>query len=195
MKSIVQEGSSIVKAIDCAWRRAEEPTEFSVRIHEHPQKNMFGFTTKSAKIALFYQEERKKERPARQSQKQRPKKSVEKIKNSERTGTKQAPVKEKKAVQKPQRRQENNEPWNENMIEFAKSWLNDLLGNLNVNHAKFELEPQRYHLKVTFTKPVFTEDDKNRILFRNCAHLLLQAARNNFKRPLKGFKVVLTTDS
>ncbi len=184
MKSIVQEGSSIAKAIDSAWKRAEQPTEFSVRINEHPQKNMFGFTTKSAKISLFYQEERKKERPMRQAQKPRPKKIVEKP----------APAKAKKAPAAPRpRTQESNEPWNENMVNFAQTWLNDLLRNLGANQAKFVLEPQRYHLKVTFTKPVFTEDEKNRALFRNCAHLLLQSARNNFKRPLKGFKVVLTT--
>ncbi len=185
MKSIVQEGSSIAKAIDCAWKRAEQPTEFSVRINEHPQKNMFGFTTKSAKVSLFYQEERKKERPSHQTQKQRPKKIVEKPVVAAKT--KKAPV-----APRP-RTQESTEPWNENMVKFAQTWLNDLLHNLGADHAKFVLEPQRYHLKVTFTKPVFTEEEKNRALFRNCAHLLLQSARNNFKRPLKGFKVVLTT--
>ena len=60
MKSIVEEASSISKAIENAWKRAEQPTEFSVRIHELPERNMFGFTTKPAKIALFFQEDYKR---------------------------------------------------------------------------------------------------------------------------------------
>lgn len=187
MKSIVQEASSIVKAIDSAWKRAEEPTEFSVRIHEYPQKNMFGFTTKSAKISLFYEEERKKERPSRQPQKVQPSVQKSNVAKVEREAIAPKP----KKVQR-DRKAENGEPWNSNMVSFAQDFLSKLMQTLNV-HQKFSLEPQNYHLKITFEKPIFDKDEQNRILFRNCAHLMLQAARNNFKRPLKGFKVVLTT--
>ena len=56
MNSIIEEASSIAKAIDQAWQRAEKPQEFSVKIFEEPQRNMFGLTVKSAKIALFFDE-------------------------------------------------------------------------------------------------------------------------------------------
>jgi predicted RNA-binding protein Jag len=54
MKSIIEEASSIVKAIEAAWIRAEKPQEFSVKIFEEPEKNFFGMVTKSAKIALIF---------------------------------------------------------------------------------------------------------------------------------------------
>ena len=60
MKSIIEEASSIVKAIEAAWIRAEKPHEFSVKIFEEPEKNFFGMVTKSAKIALIFKNLEKK---------------------------------------------------------------------------------------------------------------------------------------
>lgn len=60
MKSIMEEASSIVKAIEAAWIRAEKPREFSVKIFEEPEKNFFGMVTKSAKIALIFKHIEKK---------------------------------------------------------------------------------------------------------------------------------------
>jgi predicted RNA-binding protein Jag len=56
MKSIIEEASSISKAIENGWIRAGKPQEFSVRIFEEPEKNFFGFTKKPAKIGIFYKE-------------------------------------------------------------------------------------------------------------------------------------------
>lgn len=61
MKSIIEEASSIVKAIEAAWIRAEKPQEFSVKIFEEPEKNFFGMVTKSAKIALIFKNVEKKQ--------------------------------------------------------------------------------------------------------------------------------------
>lgn len=55
MKSIMQEASSIAKAIEQAWMTAGQPAEFTIKVLEEPQKNFIGFTTRSAKIALFFE--------------------------------------------------------------------------------------------------------------------------------------------
>lgn len=203
MKSIVEEASSISKAIEKAWKRAEQPAEFSVRIHELPEKNMFGFTTKPAKIAIFFQEEYKKSNSHKiisHTSSTNPIPSVSKP-----VTVKSQP---KKATEKPQvqkaaspapiapkaPRTEAAEPWSGEMITYAENWLRELLQKLEVKDTKFQATPQRYHLKISFASPVFAEDEKNRAFFRNCAHLILQATRNSFKRPLKGFKAILTTE-
>jgi Jag N-terminus len=69
MKSIMEEASSITKAIENAWSRAGHPQEFSVKILEHPKTSFFGLkTAKSAKIALFFQEAAyKTKEPSRQT--------------------------------------------------------------------------------------------------------------------------------
>lgn len=54
MKSLVEEASTITKAVEKAWIRAGKPAEFTVKVFEEPKHNFFGMTTKSAKIAIFF---------------------------------------------------------------------------------------------------------------------------------------------
>ena len=54
MKSIIEEASSIIKAIEKAWNQADNPKEFSIKIFEKEEKNFFGMTTKPAKIGIFF---------------------------------------------------------------------------------------------------------------------------------------------
>lgn len=206
MKSIIEEASSITKAIESAWKRADQPNEFSIRIFEMPQKNMFGFTTKSAKIGIFYDEGKKNHDKYHHAQPQAQQAPQQNHVPRERVAKQpQQPVvaKEKEPVKQPQPQPqtpkpkrvdaEQSEPWNKDMVNFTEEWLNSLVGKLNVDKT-FTLTPERYHLKITFNKPVFEDENKNRAFFRNCAHLLLQSIRNKFKRPLKGFKIVLTVE-
>lgn len=54
MKSIIEQASSIIKAIEKAWNQAEKPTEFSIKIFEQEERNFFGMSTKPAKIGIFF---------------------------------------------------------------------------------------------------------------------------------------------
>lgn len=54
MKSLVEEASTITKAVEKAWIRAGKPAEFTVKVFEEPKHNFLGMTIKSAKIALFF---------------------------------------------------------------------------------------------------------------------------------------------
>ncbi|HBR70681.1 TPA: hypothetical protein DIC20_01195 [Candidatus Dependentiae bacterium] len=54
MKSVIQESSSLIKAIEQGWVKAGKPKEFSVRILQEPDKNFLGMTIKSAKVAIFF---------------------------------------------------------------------------------------------------------------------------------------------
>ena len=54
MKSIIEQASSIMKAIEKAWDQADKPKDFSIKIFEKEEKNFFGMTTKPAKIGIFF---------------------------------------------------------------------------------------------------------------------------------------------
>lgn len=57
MKSIMEESSTVAKAIDTAWNRAGKPSEFTIKVLELPESGFLGLTTtKSAKIGLFFTE-------------------------------------------------------------------------------------------------------------------------------------------
>jgi predicted RNA-binding protein Jag len=63
MKSIMQEASSIAKAIEQGWIKAGNPVDFSIKILEEPKKNFFGLTVRPAKVAIYFDEKR----PAQQT--------------------------------------------------------------------------------------------------------------------------------
>lgn len=73
MKSIMEEASSIAKAIETAWNRAGQPTEFTVKVLELPQTSFFGLkTSKSAKVAFFFNEATVTVRPKESSTDRQP---------------------------------------------------------------------------------------------------------------------------
>lgn len=54
MKSIIEQASSVMKAIEKAWNQAEKPKEFSIKIFEEEERNFFGMSTKPAKVGIFF---------------------------------------------------------------------------------------------------------------------------------------------
>lgn len=57
MKSVVQEGTTIIKAIESAYNKAGNPSKFFIKVLEYPQSSFWGLgSSKSAKIALFFEE-------------------------------------------------------------------------------------------------------------------------------------------
>lgn len=56
MKSVIAQGSSVVKAIEEALKKAGMPTEFFVKLLENAQGGFLGFGAKKAKIALFFKQ-------------------------------------------------------------------------------------------------------------------------------------------
>lgn len=56
MKSVIQEGSSLAKAIEQGWIKAGKPKEFTIKIFQEAKKNFFGFTTIPAKVGIFFKD-------------------------------------------------------------------------------------------------------------------------------------------
>lgn len=54
MKSVVVEASTVAKAIEIAWLKAEKPEEFFVRVLQEHSAGFLGFGAQKAKIVLFF---------------------------------------------------------------------------------------------------------------------------------------------
>lgn len=61
MKSVVVEGSTLAKAIEAAWVKAEKPEEFFVRVLQEHSSGFLGFGAQKAKIVLFFKNSTKSE--------------------------------------------------------------------------------------------------------------------------------------
>jgi len=208
MNSIVQEAPSIAKAIEMAWEKAGNPQKFSVRIYEKPEKNFFGITKKQAKIALLFEKRdvkkpttpQKIESPQRQPRTKQQSKPIQK-KETIKKPAPQAPQKtktktgdqnlEKSSAEKPQKTPK--QIWSNEMIQIAKEWMEAMLESMGKKDIKFSVEAKRYHLKFLFESPIAEIEEKEKAIFRNCAHLMMQTVRNRFKKQFRYHKVVISS--
>ncbi len=202
MKSIVEEASSIAKAIEKAWARAGKPEEFSVKIFEDAEKNFFGFTTKSAKIAIFFQNSsHDTQSSSHRYQKNRDHQS------QPRDNKKPTPSQPKHTAHPQQQKQASipsaqhttNKPqferlvWNDELINSAKTWVHDCLSLLGLNHISFDMTSNGNLLKIELSAPLTQEKNKERYLFKSIAHLILESLSQQFKKNVKGLKITIST--
>lgn len=119
MKSIMEEATTIVKAIENAWVRAGKPQEFTIKILEHPETGFLGLkTVKSAKIALLFSEVASRHETSRQPRpttRQAPDRSSDRPERSERSYDRQP--RQGSGRQMPQRRERDQRPERQDRYE------------------------------------------------------------------------------
>ncbi len=212
MKSVMQEASSLIKAIEQGWIKAGQPQEFSIKILEEPQKNFIGMTIRSAKIALFFDEkplgkaveqahkarpqngQREYERPKPVQRQQPPKEMPEakiEIKVAQ-EGSVEEQQAQKTRAQKPTQQRQLPILWTESMVHQAQAWLSETLANMNLGHITFTIEPQQFYLRITLSDHLLQDRDKEKQLLASFATLLLETLKHAFKTGLRGHKIVLT---
>jgi predicted RNA-binding protein Jag len=198
MKSLIEEASSISKAIEKGWIRAGKPRDFSIKIYEEPEKNFFGMTTKSAKIAIVFDEKTitipAEKTPAQQQAKQEQKRQQP-----------QSPQRQQRVTSQPRERtntQEAHKPkteqpriaeLSEEMKESISAWLGDTLRLMDKPHASFALQATDQFVRITFNTPLVEDTNQEKLLFRSLSYLMIASLRNKFKKSLRGLKLVLAS--
>lgn len=203
MKSIIEEASSILKAIEKAWARAGNPREFSVKIFEDSQKSFFGLTTKQAKVGVFFEIEpiavdttrsgqphreenkHKKHQPQTRAQEQAPTQQP-------RYTAPQAPAHESVPTEQPMPERKKRIAWNDDMLTAVSKWLNDLLKISNMGSYQPTLTVLDNRLIITFEEPLLPELEKTADLYRSLSYLLIGMVRSRFKKEFRFLKIVLT---
>jgi predicted RNA-binding protein Jag len=194
MRSIIQEASSITKAIEQGWIKAGKPKEFTVKIFEEPKKGFLGITLQSAKIGIFFDEKKSeqvaitkpKEQPAH-TQITEPKET--KISEKKRTKEVEKPIvdKRKKEQQGPKSLQQ---VWTPQMQSNVKQWLEEIFNIINLPKPEFSIQPQNFYLRIKFNQSIFDDKSREKHFFTSLAILLIQMLKQKYKRPLKGYKVI-----
>ncbi len=188
MKSIVEEASSIVKAIEKAWERAGKPQEFTVKVFEDAERGFLGMTKKPAKVGIFFTQtqtivERARDRkPAREQR-------VVYDRQPARGREEQLPPRPKVAM-----KNERRPAWTEEMSGAVETWLIQLTKRSGLEEVSFAVARMGNRLHITFKKTVFETQGKNTALFRSLSYLLLGMLRSRFKKEFRFLKIVLTTD-
>lgn len=207
MKSIVEEASSLVKAIEKGWIRAGKPQEFTVKVFEEAEKNFFGFTTKSAKVGILFEERmpaqqhrpQKDRQPQRRPQPNQAQPSNQQYKPSMDRQERQPQAQPSSYQQRneniePRVVKRDSSPWSPDLVSTAHEWINDSLAIMGRSDVEVKPEVNNFALKLTFIKPVIAVNEKEKLLFKSWAYLIMQTLRQKYKRPLKGLKVILTSE-
>lgn len=211
MKSIVQEASTIAKAVELGWRQAGEPQEFSVKVLELPQHNFLGMTTRSAKVAVLFSSVVKKNKSEKtfkqRPQKQRPtRQSTPKtqahqpqVRSTKEQQTKTVRVKKETAhkevqdtVPKKTPRKKPEGLWNEELVGCARTWLATSIKHMDRHDVTFTIEPQNFYLRITLNKPILKDEAKEKHLLASLSSLMLATVKKQFRKALRGHKIVLT---
>lgn len=191
MKSIMEEASSVVKAIEKGWIRAGKPQEFTVKVFEEAQKNFIGLTTKSAKIGIFFEDHAVAAPAIRQVKTQPQKKQAPQPRQVQ----PQAKQEQYRPESRPPQKKEMGQLWSPDVISAAESWITESLSLMGLGHIKFTTEVERFALRVSFKSPITGNSEKEKMLFRSWAYLIMQALRHKFKRPFKGLKIILMSNA
>lgn len=216
MKSIVEQASSVMKAIENGWLQAGKPAEFTVKVYEHGVKNFFGMSVEPAKICILYEDksaknvvlkgQQRQEGGAKENRKEADT-HVEQRKN--RNLPLQQPLQPKKQfaaehmeghkTSKEENEQADRVPstkiiWTDELVEASKQWLTTTLAVMNKSDARFNLEAKKYHLIITFAHPVLEDQEREKALFRSFSYVLMQSLRNRFKKGLRGFRIILNSN-
>lgn len=178
MKSIIEEASSIQKAIEQAWDRAGKPLEFSIKVFQLPQKNFFGFTKVSAKIGIFFGETQPhSEKPVRQQRVTAHKTDAYKDQQA-------------KEARQPKEKEAESTLWTSELCSTAQEWLQGALRKMDKSHVSIIIKPHRHILKVQFSDSLMHENaDDERRFFGNLSYLMLSAIRTKVQSPLKNMQI------
>ncbi len=189
MKSLMEEASSISKAIDLAWNRAGKPAQFSVKVLEEPERNMFGLTKKSAKIAFFFDE--------KQAESQRPihRPTVQRLPETPKPPQKEEqPRKQTEPQPQAQIQPKKTRPeWTDGLAHEAVDWVKETLSYTGLPKVNYETSHSGNILKFIFDSSLTGSSGRDRMLFSSFACLIMTTLRQRHKKQLRNLKVLLIT--
>lgn len=189
MKSIVEEASSIIKAIEKAWLRAEKPVSFQVKILEEPQKNFLGLTVRSAKIGLFFEE--KTTKTGKAPTKVEPRGSKFESRKEKKSSAKERESCERSKEISVRKEKSKKGHWTQEMISASKEWLNKILATMGHSDLPYSVDVKGYYLNILFQSPVLEDKSREQVLFKSLSHLMMQMLRTKFKKGFVRFKIIL----
>lgn len=189
MKSIVEEASSIAKAITTAWERAGKPQSFSVKILQEPVKNFFGLTKKYAKIALFFNGDKNQPSETKESFKQ---------KREERQTDRRSAHRSTNEPRIEQRTEERQRPesmqWTQELAQQAVEAAQGYLATRKLSEVTMRHQVAGSQLSLIFNQPLATEKSKEHPLATSLAYLIMTSLRNHSKSELKGLRILITIE-
>lgn len=202
MKSLLQEATSIQKAVEKAWVEAGKPAQFTINILEKGEKNILGMTKLPAVVSISFEleapkrsfERNKPRKPEIQRQRQQRSREhqPQEPRQSHQPTPKNQPPKPKN-IQQEQKQDLPKPSWNKNLIQEISDGIKEILSKISLN-ASFDIKANNKALTVKFQGKVLEKADDERALFASLSYLLLQFLKKKHKRKFAGFRLIITSE-
>lgn len=205
MKSILQEASSIERAIDKAWNEAGKPKEFTIKILDQGERNFLGLTRRPAIVSILYKPEKStyhQQKPRRDRDKnsssgrtrgRRNENGVrqERSNNGYEVANRSAATSRETSHSSP-RRYEDPVSWNSQWKKSVVNSLKDLLKHMGIKTGFTTEVTEERLLTITFKSPLMQEEEEQRMLFASLSYLSIQLLKREYKNRFTGFRIVVT---
>lgn len=211
MKSILQEASSVFKAVEKAWDRSGMPNEFTIKILEIGDKNFFGISKKPAIISITYDPKRqtksiivkkdevvlknnkplvykdKKEKSASRFIQSFLHKAADEFKNINKKTKHDYNLSENDLSKK-----ESLEGWNKEFIKEISVWLKEILQIMGID-STFDIKVEQKILKIYIQKKILKELEEEKMFFISLSHILMQFLKRKYKKRLINYYLIFYT--
>lgn len=197
MKSLLQEASTIERAIDKAWNEAGKPTEFTIKIHDQGERNFLGMSRRPAIISIIYKPERTTYQVGRKddrSRNDRNDRSNERSRNSSRGGS-SSPRRYEGGNDRGDHRSSSSpsrDSWQPEWRDFVVGTIKQLTKLMNVTVPFTGKVTEDKVLTITFKESILGSDEEQRMLFASLSYLAIQFLKREHKNRFAGFRIVVT---
>jgi predicted RNA-binding protein Jag len=216
MKSMLQEASSVLKAVEKAWNEAGNPQEFTIKILEKGEKGFLGLSGgRPAVVSITYQPIRDIRKPREFVQKdafQKDKRYQQQPKPVTQVAKKPSGILDSlfgKKVEKPQQQQrpqqqkivqpssgqpagqsKRMDAWRKEFVDNVSIWLKEMMQIMGVDVTINFKHDQRI-LNVFIDKRVFKDSEEEKLFFISLSHLLMQFLKRKYKKKFANYYLII----
>lgn len=210
MKSILQEASSIERAIDKAWNEAGKPKEFTIKILDQGERNFLGLTRRPAIVSILYKPEkstyhqprprrdrnsaassRKNDRSRRNDNSSSRSRGDRSNNGYERTNREEVRAERpRQSVEAPKREEMN--AWRDEWKQSVTNNLREMLRNMSIKTSFQTAITDDRVLTITFKSALLQDEEEQRMLFASLSYLSIQFLKREYKNRFTGFRIVVT---
>ncbi|MFC1894362.1 Jag N-terminal domain-containing protein [Candidatus Dependentiae bacterium] len=191
MKSMLQEGATVFKAIKKAWNNCDKPEEFTIKILEFGEKSFFGITKKPAVVSINYNIKKQPKKPEYKFEKKEVSRKEKTIKTR---GMIQDFEKNKFKTKQPDtslpRKKTITYEWTDELIKDVSFWLKEITGIMGIK-IDFTCKSEQRILNIFLKESVFKESENEKMFFISLSHLLMQFLRKKYKKKLNNYYLII----
>jgi len=196
-RSVIEEASSVAKAIEKAWHNAGKPEEFTVKVFQQSERNIIGFTTKSAKVGLFFSARHVPQSASdrTESRHRSPQRSRQRDQRVAPQPSRHRQEPRPEAAPRAEMPQNRGSVWTDELTSAAAEWLKGALSGLGMADRSFTTMPRGAVLKIHVAGSMGRDEREERIVLNSFAHLLTEVLRNKFgQRIFRNLKISIDSD-